>query len=210
MVRLNARSRTSFEQPIMKLFLMVSLWALSVVCLAENTSISTDQKPKSVSVSSDYRIGSGDVLDISVWKEEGLMKDVLVRPDGGISFPLIGDLHAAGKTVDEVTDEIIQKLSNYLSDPVVTVAFKQINHKVFVLGKVNKPGEYLALGKVDVMQALAMAGGLTPFADEDDIIIIHHQNDKTISLSFDYNAVSKGEDLQQNITLERGDVVIVR
>lgn len=194
----------------MKLFLMVSLWALSVVCLAENTSISTDQKPKSVSVSSDYRIGSGDVLDISVWKEEGLMKDVLVRPDGGISFPLIGDLHAAGKTVDEVTDEIIQKLSNYLSDPVVTVAFKQINHKVLVLGKVNKPGEYLALGKVDVMQALAMAGGLTPFADEDDIIIIHHQNDKTISLSFDYNAVSKGEDLQQNITLERGDVVIVR
>ena len=111
----------------MKLFLMVSLWALSVVCLAENTSISTDQKPKSVSVSSDYRIGSGDVLDISVLKEEGLMKDVLVRPDGGISFPLIGDLHAACKTVDEVTDEIIQKLSNYLSDPVVTVAFKQIN-----------------------------------------------------------------------------------
>jgi len=161
-------------------------------------------------VPAEYRISPGDILDISVWKEEGLSKEVLVRPDGGISFPLVGDLAVQGSTVDTVTGQIIERLSGYIAEPVVTVAVKHSNQRFYVVGKVNKPGEILSVSRLNVMQAIAMAGGPTPFANDDDITVIHHTGNRTVSLSFDYAAVSKGEDLEQNITLEPGDVVVVR
>ena len=166
-------------------------------------------QPQQTVAAGEYRVNPGDVLDISVWKEEGLTKEVLVRPDGGISFPLAGDLQVQGLTVDVITGLIIERLNAYLSEPVVTVAIKHSNQKFYVVGKVNKPGDIQSLARLSVMQALSMAGGLNAFADQDDITVIHRSGNKTVSLNFDYAAVSKGEDLEQNITLEPGDVVVV-
>ena len=193
-------------------FLFVFFLLVCSVCLAESqpAPVKPGAPAHPAPVSKEYRINSGDVLDISVWKEEGLTKDVLVRPDGGISFPLIGDLFVQGATVDDVTGQIIERLSTYLTDPVVTVAIKHSNQKFYVVGKVNKPGDIMSPSPLTVMQALSMAGGLTPFADQDDITVIHKSGNKNISLTFDYSAVSKGEELEQNITLEPGDVIIVR
>lgn len=157
----------------------------------------------------DYRIVPGDGLDITVWKEEGLATKLAVRPDGGISFPLIGNLHAEGLTADQLKKEIAKRLSEYLSDPEVTVNVLGTNQKVYVVGKVNKPGEMQLVSPLTVMHALAVAGGLTPFADEDDIKILRRSDHTTISLPFDYGSVSKGEDLEQNIQLQNGDIILV-
>jgi polysaccharide biosynthesis/export protein len=166
--------------------------------------------PKEVAVPRDYRVDSGDVLEISVWKEEDLKKEVLVRPDGGISFPLIGELHAGGKTVDQIAAEITKRLGEFVSEPAVNVAVMKVAQTIYVLGYVNKPGDFIVPTPVDVMQALAMAGGLTTFADEDDIQIIRRDANNTVTtFQFDYDAVSSGKNLEQNILLHRGDVVVV-
>lgn len=162
-----------------------------------------------VSVPPSYVVDAGDVLSVSVWKDEGLDKQVLVRPDGGITFPLVGEIHAGGMTVDQIAAEITKRLSEFLSDPAVTVAVVTVNQKIYVVGKVIKPGEYITPARVNVMQALAMAGGPAPFADTDDIKIIRHEHGSTVTLPFDYDAVSDGENLEQNVLLNRGDVVVV-
>lgn len=158
----------------------------------------------------DYRIVPGDVLEISVWREEGLTKQVLVRADGGLSFPLVGDLAAGGLTVEDVRATVTDRLSEYLADPVVSVSVITTSQKIYVVGKVNKPGEFVTPGRVTVMHALALAGGLNPFADRDDITILRQRGDQTTPLPFDYDAVAAGEDLEQNILLMNGDVVVVR
>ena len=158
----------------------------------------------------DYRLGPEDVLSISVWKEEGLDKEVLVRPDGGISFPLVGELEAAGKTVGALKQEIVERLRKYIPDPVVTIAVLRIaNNKIYVIGRVNKPGEYAAGRYVDVLQALTMAGGLTPFAKKNKIKVLRKENGTERVFPFEYSEVQKGEGLDQNITLQSGDVVVV-
>jgi len=158
----------------------------------------------------DYLIGPEDVLEITVWKEEGLIKQVLVRPDGGISFPLAGDVHAAGKTASQLQREITQRLEKFLSDPVVLVAVMKIaGNKIYVIGRVNKPGEYAPGRYVDVLQALSMAGGLTPFAAENDIKVLRKENGKDLVFPFRYSQVKAGDKLEQNITLKGGDVVVV-
>ena len=157
-----------------------------------------------------YKIGPGDVLNISVWKEEGLQQEVLIRPDGGMSFPLAGDLQAGGKSVAELSALLVDKIKRYIPDPVVTVAIRQIqNNKIFVVGKVNRPGEYVATHYVDVMQALAMSGGLNAYASSNNIKILRRVNGKVQSMPFEYGDVSNGESLEQNIILQSGDVVVV-
>jgi polysaccharide export outer membrane protein len=157
-----------------------------------------------------YRIGPEDVLEVSVWKEEGLKKDVLVRPDGAISFPLAGDLQAAGRTVAEVREELARRLEKFIPEPVVSVLVNRIaSNKIFVIGRVAKPGDYAAGRYVDVLQALAMAGGLNAFADEKAIKVIRKEGGRDVVLPFDFAAVSRGEKLEQNIRLQGGDVVVV-
>jgi polysaccharide biosynthesis/export protein len=158
---------------------------------------------------SGYRVGPEDVLEISVWKEDNLKKEVLVRPDGGISFPLAGDLHAAGKTAQEIRDEITQRLGKFISDPVVSVSVLKIASKIYVIGRVNKPGEFLPGRYVDVLQGLSMAGGLTPFAAENDIKVLRKENGRELTFPFRYSEVKRGINLEQNITLKGGDVVVV-
>ncbi len=157
-----------------------------------------------------FLLGPEDILEISVWKDETLTKQVVIRPDGKISFPLIGEIQAAGRTVEDLRKEIIEKLSEFISDPVVTVMVIGINsYKIYVIGKVNKPGAYTVGRPVNVMQALSMAGGFSPFADLDNISILREQNGKQIRIKFNYKEVAKGKHLEENILLKRGDVIVV-
>jgi polysaccharide export outer membrane protein len=157
-----------------------------------------------------YGLEPGDVVRISVWREEALDQGVLVRPDGGISFPLAGELQAEGKTIAELTHEITERLTPYIDNPVVTVSLQQNDgNRIYVTGRVNQPGVFLLNRPVNVMQALSMAGGLTPFADKDGITILRRQGDRQVTIPFDYKQVRKGQDLQQNIVLQAGDTLIV-
>jgi len=177
-------------------------------------SVSADHAPASTATSPalappNYIVGAGDVLEISVWKEDGLTKQALVRPDGGITFPLIGELQAGGLTVNQIKAEIAERLSDFFAEPEVSVSLTNLNHKIYVVGRVNKPGEFITPNPVSVMQALSMAGGLTPFADDDDIRIIRQIAGKEVALPFDYDEVASGNSLEQDILLQRGDVVVV-
>ena len=160
---------------------------------------------------SSYTVKPGDILAISVWKEPDLQGPVLVRPDGQFSFPLAGQMDARNKTVQQLETEVTQKLKKYISDPVVTVSVQEIKgNKVYVIGQVQKPGEFVVNPRVDVMQALSMAGGTTPFAALGDIMILR-RNDagQQQALPFHYTDVVRGRNLDQNITLQAGDVVVV-
>ena len=158
-----------------------------------------------------YRIGAGDVLDISVWKDEAQTKVLVVLPDGAISLPLIGRVMAEGKTTVQLKEEITQKVSRFVPDPVVTVIVQQANSMfIFVVGRVNHPGRFVINTNVNVLQALTMAGGLNPFAKRKKIRIIREEkHGETRIFIFNYDDVSEGKNLAQNIKLCRGDMVVV-
>jgi polysaccharide biosynthesis/export protein len=157
-----------------------------------------------------YTVKPGDILSISVWKEPDLQRPALVRPDGAFSFPLVGEVDARGKTVAELNKLVKERLGRFISQPEVTVSVQEVKgNKVYVIGQVTKPGEFIVNPRVDVMQALSMAGGTTPFAALGDITILRRQGTKQIALPFRYTDVARGRNLQQNIELESGDVVVV-
>jgi polysaccharide biosynthesis/export protein len=158
-----------------------------------------------------YTVKPGDTLLVSVWKEPDLQGPVLVRPDGAFSFPLAGQMDARNKTVAELQQELTNKLKKFISDPVVTVSIQEIKgNKVYVIGQVQKPGDFVVNPRVDVMQALSMAGGTTPFAALGDIMILRRtENGQQQALPFKYTDVVRGRNLEQNIMLQAGDVVVV-
>src|ERR1700730_13507560 len=158
-----------------------------------------------------YTVKPGDILAVSVWKEPDLQGPVLVRPDGAFSFPLAGQMDARGKTVQELQQMVTERLKKFISDPVVTVSIQEIKgNKVYVIGQVNKPGDFIVNPRVDVMQALSMAGGTTPFAALGDIMILRRTDTgQQQALPFKYTDVVRGRNLQQNIMLQAGDVVVV-
>lgn len=160
---------------------------------------------------SEYMVQPGDMLTIMVWKEKDLQGDFMVRPDGGLNFPLAGEVSVSGKTLEQVQKDLSAKLAKYVPDPAVTVVVKQsLGNKIYVVGRVNKPGEYASNRTMDVMQALSMAGGLTPFASVNKIKILRRDaNGNQKAIPFKYSRVEKGEDLGQNIILQGGDVVVV-
>lgn len=158
----------------------------------------------------EYYVQPGDLLTVSVWKEQDLTLEVLVRPDGGLSFPLVGDVVATGKSIAALRDEFTERLKRYIPNPVVTVAVKVIGgNRVYVVGKVQRPGEYPFSRAVDVMQALSLAGGTTPFAAVNDIVILRRDNGQLRAIQFRYGAVEHGKDLGQDILLQSGDTVVV-
>jgi polysaccharide export outer membrane protein len=163
-----------------------------------------------IEAQSAYRINAGDMLEISVWKEEDLLREVLVRPDGAFSFPLAGELMAKGRTVAEIRGELERRLARYIPDLVVTVAVKDVSgNRIFVIGQVNSPGAFVMNPVLDVMQALSLAKGGTPFASLKDIRILRREDGVQRAIPFDYAAVSAGRSLSQNIILQSGDVVVV-
>lgn len=157
-----------------------------------------------------YKIGPGDILEISVWKDPELSRDVIVPPDGIISFPLIGSVDTDGKTVSKLKQIITTKLSDYLPDASVTVIIKKINSlKAYVIGKVKNPGMFSISLDTSVMQVLSMAKGLNPFASQRNIHILRTMNGSIKKIKFDYKEVLNGKNLEQNILLIDGDVIVV-
>jgi len=158
-----------------------------------------------------YRINPGDVLQVFVWNEEGLSREVLVQPDGDLRFPMVGRVKAGGSTADEVEQRIVEGLGKYLKDPpVVTVSLLRIDgNKIYVLGNVQRPGEYIVNRRIDVVQALALAGGLNSFAAENSIVVLRRDGGVQQSIPFRYAAVKQGQSLDSNIVLHGGDTVVV-
>ena len=158
----------------------------------------------------DYVIGSEDVLGIVFWREMEMSGDVTVRPDGKVSLPLIGDIAAAGLRPEALRDEIEKAASKFITDPNVTVIVRTINsRKVFITGEVMMPGAYPLTGPRTVMQLIALAGGLTEFADQGAITVMRTENGQSRSFRFNYKDVARGRSLQQNIPLIPGDTVVV-
>jgi polysaccharide export outer membrane protein len=166
--------------------------------------------PTAPAIDPGYRLGAEDVMQISVWKDEQLTREVVVRPDGMFSFPLVGDIPAEDRTVEEIRTDLVKRLTKYIPNPNVSVAvMKVLSYKIYVVGRVNKPGEYLVGHYTDVLQALSLAGGLTPFAAENDIKVVRRSRGRQQVFLFRYGDVRKGQDLEQNVLLQRGDSVIV-
>lgn len=157
-----------------------------------------------------YAVNPGDILGISVWKEPDLQSEVIIRPDAGITFPLVGEVDTRNKSVEQLQEEITNRLKKYIPEPVVTVAIKRLSgSRVFVIGKVRNPGMFSMDQKMDVMQALSLAGGLTPHAAEGSIKVLRRMGAAQQAFKFDYSDVEKGKLLEQNIILQSGDVVVV-
>ncbi len=168
------------------------------------------QRVDAQAVETDYRMHAGDQLEVSVWKETDLQRQVLIRPDGKFSFPLTGEVQAAGRSPAEIRADIENRLKVYIPEPVVTVTVTGVaGNGFYVIGQVNKPGAFVMNPRLNVLQALSVAGGTTPFAKLDNIIVIRGTGGAQRSLPFHYNEVSDGKNLAQNITLEAGDVVVV-
>lgn len=185
------------------IFLLVALLANPLLSQADDK-----QTPIAYDL---YKLSPGDVLEVSVWKETDLQKQVVIAPDGTISLPLVETITAAGKTISELKKIIAEKLNNYIADPAVNVALiKNDGNVFFVIGKVNKPGQYIANRHIDVLQALSLAGGLTVFAKENSIHIQRRSGNEIKVFPFDYDDVLDGENLEQNIVLQPGDTVTVR
>jgi len=188
-----------------KLFPLMMLIAVSII---SNTVLAKEKVKDNLPPS--YRINEGDILNVSVWNEPDLQVTVVVRPDGKISFPLAGEIIAGGKTFKALTEQISHKLKSYIPDLVVTVSAKKLQgNKIYVIGKVARPGELIISGSVDVVQALSMAGGGTKFSQLGKIKILRRTGAQLHSIAFDYTDIEKGRNLKQDIILKTGDVIIV-
>ena len=187
----------------MKRTLAVLLILFGVICLLSGTKTVLAEDTS-------YMVGPGDVLEISVWKDESLSRNIIVPPDRMISFPLAGDIDGNNMTITMLRETIRKRLSEYVPDATVTVILKEINSlRVYVIGKVNNPGQFAIGLDTTVMQVLSMAGGLNPYADEGKIYILRQNGGKTTRIFFNYKEVIKGKDLEQNLLVQRGDVIIV-
>ena len=167
--------------------------------------------PNAQKASADYTIGPSDVLAINVWKDTELTRTVTVRPDGKISLPLAGELEVSGLTALQVQRLIVQRLTEYISNPQVTVIVQEVKSQAYlVMGKVAKPGEY-ELGKpTTVLEAIAGAGGFLEFAKSSKVYIIRRQDGgPSETLHFDYKKVIKGKNPEQNVELKNGDTIVV-
>jgi polysaccharide export outer membrane protein len=158
----------------------------------------------------DYTIGPSDVLSIVFWRDKELSADVVVRPDGLISLPLLNDIAAAGLTPNQLRARIVDAARRFITDPSATVLVKEINsRRVYVTGNVEKPGMYPLHGQLTVLQLIAMAGGLKEFVSGKNIVVVRIEAGRQVRLLFNYEAVVRGKDLAQNLQLKPGDTVVV-
>jgi len=166
--------------------------------------------PAGVAVPSDYTIGPDDILSIVFWRDKDMSADVVVRPDGRITLPLISDVQAGGLTPELLRDSIREQATKFVEDPTVTVVVKQINsRRVYVTGMVGKPGAYPISNPTTVLQLLSMAGGVNEFANAKKIMVMRNENGQQKAYKFNYKDVVKGQNLKQNILLQPGDTVVV-
>jgi polysaccharide export outer membrane protein len=191
---------------------MLRLLSQTLLCLVALAAFGT----ASAAADDGYRINGGDMLHISVYGEQNLNQDVPVQPDGGIAFPLVGNMNVRGMTLKEVQTKVANTLreSQYfpnLTDNEVTVSMvKASGNSVSVVGQVKQPGTFAYDTQLDVMQALSLAGGLTPFASKSKIKILRRDPQGTqTAILFDYSDIEDGQHLDKNIILQGGDVVVV-
>jgi len=185
---------------------LIGVAALAVACSGNRRTV-RGEKPSGPPA--EYRLGLEDVVQITVWKEPGLSTTVPVRPDGKITVPLVGEVVAADHTANELEAIITERLAQRVSSPVVSVAVHEINSaRVFVLGEVARPGAYPLRGAMTALQALALAGGFTEFADRDGIVLIRQtKGGGQEKLSFDFDEAVKGE---FPLELRPGDTLVIR
>jgi polysaccharide biosynthesis/export protein len=158
-----------------------------------------------------FVIGVGDILTVTFWRDQRLSGDVLVRPDGKISLPLLNDLPAAGRTPEELAATLGQAAAKFITESDVTVTVKEVHsRRVFVVGEVTTPGAITLTGEMNVLQAIAVAGGLHEYADRKNIVVLRTERGQEKRLTFNYDDVLKGKNLKQNILLQPGDTVVVR
>jgi polysaccharide biosynthesis/export protein len=197
-------------------FLLVCApFALSVVAAQDNNKkpdppTTTGSVTVPATADPNYLIGPQDVLDINVWKEAELTRQVPVRPDGKISIPLLNDVQAAGLTPQQLSAEITTGLKKYITDPQVTVIVATINsQRIYILGEVNRAGAYPLLPEMTAVQALSSAGGFTPYASLKKIYIMRMEDGKQVKFPLNYKDVVAGKAPQQNIPLKAGDTIVV-
>jgi polysaccharide biosynthesis/export protein len=158
-----------------------------------------------------YVIGPEDVLSIVVWREKEMSADVVVRPDGKISLPLLNDLQASGYTPEQLAEIVEKAAAKYVTDSDATVIVKAINsRKVFVLGEVAKPGTVPLTSEMNVLQLIATVGGFLEYANRNNVTILRIESGRERRFKFNYNEVVEGKNLQQNIMLQPGDTVLIK
>lgn len=171
----------------------------------------TTTQPAAAPAPQTYMIGPGDVLEVNVWKEpEASVPTAMVRPDGMISLPLIKEVHAAGHTPTSLQAEITERLSKLIRDADVTVVVKESrSEKAYVLGAVRKEGAVAIATRMTVLEAIAEAGGLTDYAKRGKIYILRQAANGQTRIPFDYSSVIRGQHVDQNVVLQRGDTIVV-
>ena len=194
-----------FMRSIFGLFTVVIIFQGALASIA-----TAGAAPDEESSQAHYLIGINDVLNIFVWKEPDMTQDVTVMSDGRITFPLIGDVMAMGRTVTELKNDITEKLKNYVSNPEVTVIVRESRSRpIYVIGMVNQPGTYQLESDMTVLQALSVAGGFTEWADKKYIMIVRREGGKELMYRFNYQEFISGKDLDQNIVLLPNDTIVV-
>jgi polysaccharide export outer membrane protein len=178
--------------------------------VAANPPASASTNTASVAPPPDYVIGPDDVLSVVFWREKDLTTDVVVRPDGRISIPLLNDITVTGLTPEQVREKLTVEAARFVQDPNVTIIVKQINSRhVFITGEVAKPGPYPLNGPTTVLQLISIAGGFLEYADSKNVLIMRNEGGRPTSHRFNYKEVIERRNLTQNIELKPGDTVIV-
>lgn len=160
-----------------------------------------------------YTLNPGDVIKVSAFDDVRLDRELVVLPDGTVSYPVVGEIQATGMTVNELQAVITKGLiaKGFLNDAAVVDASvtRTAGYTLYVIGQVQRPGAFTTLANIDVMQALSLAGGLTPFASKSGIKVLRVENGKQTVVPFDYGDVEDGENLGSNVFLRPGDTVVV-
>lgn len=190
---------------------LISIILVGLVFAQENKEpIKSVSEAKDVEAKDSYIIGASDVIEIQVWKEPDLSRTMTVRTDGKISLPLIDENTAAGLTALELKELIEEKYKAYVQDPVVSViVVEPLSSKFYVVGEVNRPGEYPLNKRTTVLQALSTAGGFAEWAKRDKIVVVRKSDEGDAKIKVNYDKIVSGKDFSQNIVLEPGDTIIV-
>lgn len=194
---------------IKRLAVFAIAFGVILVC-ANEKSAAQDKQDKQDKTEYRYLLNPGDMMEVSVWKDEALQRQVLVLPDGKISFPLVGFVQTNGKSTEDIQKIITERLAEFISNPVVTVSVTAVaGNRIYIIGKVKNPGVFPMDRPLDVMQALSLSGGLNTFADDNDILILRRTAESQKVFKFDYSEVANGHDLETNILLQSGDIIVV-
>lgn len=203
----------SFAGLILTASLVLGLAASAIRGASQNSDAATSARSSSTNpapTDPDYKIGPQDMLRVDVWKEPDISRIVPVRPDGKITLPLVNDVQAAGLTTTQLAAKIAEGLKKYITSPQVTVGVTEINsRRIFVNGEVARPGAFPLLPNMTVLQALSSAGGFTQFAREKKIYILRMENGKQVKYPFNYKDAVSGKNVEQNIILQGGDIIVV-